>query len=329
MRKSAKKIVGHFRHSSTSMADLHLEQEAAKARKKVIIADVSTRWNSTHMMLQRMVEQKMHISTVLSQHNDQKVRELNPSYEDWQFFEQACQILDPFAAATKMLEGDLYPTLSLVSLVFATILRKLSRIEQKPLHNLSKRMIHILNHSVVERMKTIVKGITTVTTALDPRTKNLEMCSEETWRLVFQLAVDCGNLLNVTPSMPPQPLPVPQDTETTFLDDMQAFTEAVPQHPLPCIEEKVSCEIGEYKKQATLPLKVGDAYSDVFVWWREHKSKFPILAVLAQQVDQNKMHITHLHRRYVYRSISIFFSISVSQQVLHLRNGLPRPREIS
>ena len=51
-------IVSHFSHSSLACAKLNKLQEQHKIPQHSLVQNVTTRWNSTFLMLQRMVEQK-------------------------------------------------------------------------------------------------------------------------------------------------------------------------------------------------------------------------------------------------------------------------------
>ena len=53
----ARKLVGHFKHSALATAALRQKQEQMNVPKHHLIQDVVTRWNSTFLMFQRLVEQ--------------------------------------------------------------------------------------------------------------------------------------------------------------------------------------------------------------------------------------------------------------------------------
>lgn len=51
----SRKLVGHFKHSTNAMAALKKKQEQLNIEKH---HDVSTRWNSTYLMFDRLLEQR-------------------------------------------------------------------------------------------------------------------------------------------------------------------------------------------------------------------------------------------------------------------------------
>lgn len=96
---TAKKIVGHFSHSTTSMKLLKEEQERFNLPDHVLIQDVTTRWDSTFQMLQRLSEQRVAIQTVLPKVNCQH----DLSSLQWSKINSIVEILQYFEEATKTL----------------------------------------------------------------------------------------------------------------------------------------------------------------------------------------------------------------------------------
>jgi len=78
--------------------------------KAGLILDVTTRWNSTYLMLSKAIQFK-EVSRNLS--------ELEPSYKsfpsklEWSRGELICEFLRPFEEMTKLISGSSYPTASL------------------------------------------------------------------------------------------------------------------------------------------------------------------------------------------------------------------------
>ena len=52
-----RKLVGHFKHSTTLSREMRSRQALLGAPKHELHQDVPTRWNSTKMMLERLAEQ--------------------------------------------------------------------------------------------------------------------------------------------------------------------------------------------------------------------------------------------------------------------------------
>ena len=111
-------IVGYLHLSVNALDDFHRCQKACGIRETQIDQDVKTRWRTAHSMGSQLV------------HNKPAVMEMdkNPSYQNpgetwgknkismmmWDYLEEGSAILDDSAWASQFLEGDKYPTSSLV-----------------------------------------------------------------------------------------------------------------------------------------------------------------------------------------------------------------------
>lgn len=56
--KKVRQIVGHFKHSISSNKLLTKYQQQEKLKEHKFIQDVTTRWNSKYLMINRFLEQK-------------------------------------------------------------------------------------------------------------------------------------------------------------------------------------------------------------------------------------------------------------------------------
>jgi zinc finger BED domain-containing protein 1 (E3 SUMO-protein ligase ZBED1) len=106
--------VEHFKKSCVATAALKQKQQQMSTAEHQLIQDVATRWNSSFLMIERLLEQRWPISAVLS---DSAVTDVGKRYqdlktEDWKLLEGLTAVLSPFKAATQFLSGDLYVSLS-------------------------------------------------------------------------------------------------------------------------------------------------------------------------------------------------------------------------
>ena len=76
---AAKKLVGHFKHSSLATAALKKRQEQMSLPTIKLKQDVATRWNSTYYMLERLLEMRWPVVAVLS---DESVTKRSDRYFD-------------------------------------------------------------------------------------------------------------------------------------------------------------------------------------------------------------------------------------------------------
>ncbi|MGH0161412.1 UNVERIFIED_CONTAM: hypothetical protein FKN15_070135 [Acipenser sinensis] len=76
---ASRKLIGHFRMSSTAQTKLHLRQEQFGVCKEVLTQDVPMRWNATYSMIERLSKHRWPLSAVLS---DRKVTKQAHCYLD-------------------------------------------------------------------------------------------------------------------------------------------------------------------------------------------------------------------------------------------------------
>jgi hypothetical protein len=93
--QSARKLVSKVRKSSIAM-----EKIVSKAGKTVI-NDNNTRWNSTFLMAQRLLQLRPHLNEVLE---EMKIDSLLNS--EWVIIEQVVSLLEPFRQQTDILQTD-------------------------------------------------------------------------------------------------------------------------------------------------------------------------------------------------------------------------------
>lgn len=98
---SARKIVGHFNHSAAAQEKLTLIQKELKLPEHKLVQDVTTRWNSTFYMVNRLLEQKRAISLYISDNpssgNLQQLTE-----RQWEILRECITLLKPFEEITKI-----------------------------------------------------------------------------------------------------------------------------------------------------------------------------------------------------------------------------------
>ena len=79
-------LTTHFRKSEPALRALRIRQQDMRMEPHQLIQDISTRWNSTYYMIERLVEQRWPITAVLSDHTVTKVsdRYLDLKSEQWE-----------------------------------------------------------------------------------------------------------------------------------------------------------------------------------------------------------------------------------------------------
>lgn len=98
----ARKIVGHFKHSAQACDSLAKLQQTLQIPAQKLIQDVSTRWNSTYYMIERLLEQRKAIIVYMADHSN--IASLKE--HQWGVLEKLNNILKPFEEMTKELSRD-------------------------------------------------------------------------------------------------------------------------------------------------------------------------------------------------------------------------------
>ena len=112
----ARKLVGHFKHSSLAMTSLDEKQKTLNIQEHKLIQDVITRWNSTYFMLERLIEQRLAIHAVLHDNSVSKPdhKRLNLKEEQWELTSKLVVVLKPLQVATTALCEEYHVSLSSV-----------------------------------------------------------------------------------------------------------------------------------------------------------------------------------------------------------------------
>ena len=91
-----RKIVGHFKHSSQACTNMKKLQESLNAPTHQLVQDVTTRWNSTYLMLERLYEQRKVVTAYAAEHDIPTLA----AYQ-WTLIENILRVLKPFFEMTE------------------------------------------------------------------------------------------------------------------------------------------------------------------------------------------------------------------------------------
>ena len=111
-------LVGYLHHSTIGLADFHACQKRVGLPELTIEQDVKTRWRTAHNMGDQLIYNK---SAVLEMDKDPKYKVAGEtwgknklSFVSWDHLEESSACLMEAATGSQLLEGDLYPTSSLL-----------------------------------------------------------------------------------------------------------------------------------------------------------------------------------------------------------------------
>lgn len=109
--KKSKNIVTHFKSSNLAADKLRELQTQMNLPQLRVKQDVSTRWNSTLIMINRLLEVREPLSAAMS-HLPKAPDALDAS--EWHVLSDCTQVLQPLETMTEEMSGEKYPTMSMV-----------------------------------------------------------------------------------------------------------------------------------------------------------------------------------------------------------------------
>lgn len=282
----AKKIVGHFNHSSLAYYNLKKIQEELQLPIKRLKQDIPTRWNSTFYLLERLSEQKRAISLYCV---DVESKLVNLNQNQWNLIENCVSVLKPFEEVTqKMSYAD-----SIISEVIPTV--------NMLLHYLKKKsespgglgtMIESLKKNLEERFKDLENDINyKLATILDPRFKCAFFSETVDGEKVIldQLTHKSGAVGNEeaevaekqseTEDVPPAKKIRKEESHSSLWESYHEIVNKVSAESAPeVIDDEV---IIKNEIKLYLGSRLVDKDKDPIEWWRLNRKVYPRLCDLA------------------------------------------------
>ena len=280
---AARKLVGHFKHSTLATQELEKRQLQMNIEKKKLINDCATRWNSTFYMLERLIELRWPVTAVLSDDRVTKRsdRSLDLKGDQWVLAEQLVKVLHPIEVATAFLSSEENASLSCVLPVMYGLvdaLKTVSDLEdelpairsfrQKTAKDISDRW----GLDSLDTTSSLV-----LAAAVDPRFKQLRFLNE-------------GESESVKEEMTKRMDEVIMDITCT--DDGDEVTQPTTK------KRKTALDVllGEEDESNTTTVDTRDELDMFFserpvarktnpiIWWRENFHRYPHLAKVAQSI---------------------------------------------
>lgn len=110
--KKCRNIVGYFRRSEVGNRMLVEKQKQLGCESVLKLKqDIHTRWNSTYLMIERLIQLKEPLTIVMITITEAPS---NLSSDEWNSIEDIIPLLRPFDKLTTELSGEQYPTLSTI-----------------------------------------------------------------------------------------------------------------------------------------------------------------------------------------------------------------------
>ncbi|KAK9886011.1 hypothetical protein WA026_014797 [Henosepilachna vigintioctopunctata] len=166
MVAAARRIVTHFNHSGLAEQKLESIQQELNLPNHQLVQDVSTRWNSTYYLMERLLELKRAVSLYITDHETLN----NQTYAQWELMEQCIKLLKPFEEITNITSSGI----SCISEVIpraVTLLKYLGKAETAERVPNLVTMRSSLQAELEKRFNFDEKNKYLVATFLDPRFK--------------------------------------------------------------------------------------------------------------------------------------------------------------
>lgn len=289
--KAGKKIVQHFHHSTVAAEALRKKQRENNKSEKVLLQECVTRWNSGFMMLERLLEQRWHVTAVLDEEKraatskaKKKAVVRNLDTKQWGLAAELVDVLQPFTLATTFLSAQNNVSVSCVLPLMDRLQASLkpSGKDCQALKEFKKRACRdIRTRFSFDEFNP--ESIAVLTSALDPRFKALHyLTAGQGEQVATRIIKRC------------------EDSVKKEATDEGECSSASSSIPPPCKRKKIASREAitdldalfgpEDKCDTTIPVEVQRYFADPpasrsddpLQWWRKNESRFPHVAKLAR-----------------------------------------------
>lgn len=284
-----RKVVGHFKHSALAYSELKKKQDHLNVEKHQLVQDVSTRWNSTFFMYERLMEQRWAIhATFLDEKGTQnQYKYLVPSDAQWELMGQMVTVLKPLQIATTALCESEIVSCSLIYPVVNGLLEHHLPISDGDSPTL-KQFKRIVTQSITRRFNpsgpSTAESISIYASSLDPRYHQLKFLSKDQRTLTHtkleeqlqELVVVAHEETSTDPSMMLQS----EDEEPPRPKRKKSALEYLLGHSDENETSNVITPIEEFENfRREAPSRSGE---NALSWWKARCHQYPALAKLAR-----------------------------------------------
>lgn len=254
--------------------------------------DVSTRWNSTYLMLKDAIYYRQAFERLRS-YERKRYEHISPSPEEWDNAQTLLPFLKMFYDLTEILSGTSYPTANLFFRGFCEIKLMLNEW----CSSIDPTISEMANAMIVKFDKYWKKSNVALVVAnvLDPRYKRkiVEFYLRKLYNNNYQVELDKFNIVlkklynfyaATTPSSCGAPAAVMAGNQIvnsidTELDNFLFENETHGDGP-----EEIS-ELSRYLAEPTFKVSKLNQYAfDILAWWKNQQDEYPILSKLVRDV---------------------------------------------
>lgn len=235
---------------------------------RTLIKAVSTRWNSTFLMLERFISLKEAIQSTVA-----TINATLPviSNEEWDYLDQICIALKPFYEVTNVMSGENYLTASTAMVLVYSLISICNGLATRDYHEPVIDLIGKLIQGLNERLGDIKNNTNiTICTLLDPRYKHVAFPDAQS------LEHTKTYLLNSMTSLLEDDNPAPP-TDTNESPNIISIWGELDQKIQSSRSPKTALTKATEELEMYLKEPVISRTNCPLDWWRTHKLIYPIL----------------------------------------------------
>lgn len=286
---ASRSLVENFKKSELACTKLKAKQVQMGTPQHMLIQDVSTRWNSTHYMLSRLLEQRWPVTAALSDPTvtSRGKHHLDLKPEQWEIIEELNQVLAPFESATVFLSGQQYVTLSALPQLVHNLKKTTegSAFETPSVKTCQAAMAS----EVQSRWEDVCvfdqdsPNVALIAAALDPRFRRLKFLSaQDTFKVQSTVQTMAFEAKRAT--LTPQPTqgtpPESSNKAPSLIEKVLGSSESSASEEDDSeehINQTIQREVLMYFGENPLTKK-----EDPLAWWKANEARYPTLAKVAK-----------------------------------------------
>jgi len=277
-----KTIVTHFRKSTTANKKIINYQISNGAKEpKKLLQDVSTRWNSTLYIIERMVELESSIRETLGLLD-------NPPeglrVEEWKVTRELCIVLRPFEEATRAVSGDKYMTAFLVIILSEGLKNVCNQLQKEKYHIRVNRVVDKLLSGMQDkdRWGCIISSKTLARcTLLDPRFKNIPFTENLLQTIKNDIIQKTASIISDNRKdneVQPTSTATSTENEKGFSIWSSIDSKVAQVQPTGTNTSRAIIEVQRYLEDA-----IQNRNTDALKWWKDNKYNYLYLSQLARK----------------------------------------------